>query len=73
MIPAQCAQLTIFPVRIAASSATMKGQHGTTLFRLASDRSMNDLRFKLFKLRLLLIVAFLALVGLALRLHELIR
>jgi hypothetical protein len=34
---------------------------------------MNDLRFKLFKLRLLLIVAFLALVGLALRLHHWIR
>jgi hypothetical protein len=37
------------------------------------DHSMNDLRFKLLKLRLLLIVAFLALVGLALRLHQWIR
>jgi len=37
------------------------------------DQSMNNLRFKLFKLRLLLIVAFLALLGLALRLHQWIR
>jgi len=34
---------------------------------------MDDPRFKLFKLRLWLIVAFLALLGLALRLHQWIR
>ena len=34
---------------------------------------MNNLRIKLFKTRLLLIVAFLALVGLALSLRQLIR
>jgi hypothetical protein len=34
---------------------------------------MNGLEIKLFKMRLLLIVAFLALVGLALGFHQLIR
>jgi hypothetical protein len=52
---------------------SFKSPYRVFFSRINDDRSMNNTRMKLFKTRLWLVVAFLALVGIALGLHQLIR